>query len=162
MIIQERSTNIVFSVHFLSSLKKLILQEWEKDYTCLDPCLDWCLIIWQNKPKYWQEKIQCNRFCFTLVEVQAALRILFSIKKLRQYEQFPWDKFVKKKENFPKQYVSKILQNYAKYFRIITVNQSFCSFNTLCNEMDKELGHGKKIIRYHLNSCRWLKLITCS
>ena len=43
MILLERITSIVFSVHFLSSLKKLILDDREKDYTHLD----WCLITWK-------------------------------------------------------------------------------------------------------------------
>ena len=40
MIILERSTSVVFYAHLLSSLKKLILHDWGKNYTCLD----WFLI----------------------------------------------------------------------------------------------------------------------
>ena len=44
VIILEKRTSIVFSVHKLPSLKKPILHDWKKYYTCLD----WCIITSQN------------------------------------------------------------------------------------------------------------------
>ena len=49
-----------FSCSLPSSLKKLILHDWERDSNHLD----WCSITWQNRPQSWWEKVQCNRFCF--------------------------------------------------------------------------------------------------
>ena len=41
------------------------------------------------------KKVQCNRFCFNLVEVQAELRFFVSMKNLRQYKNLSEDKCVK-------------------------------------------------------------------
>ena len=43
-LFKKRSTTVVFSAYSLSSLKNLILNDWERDYTCLY----WCSINWQN------------------------------------------------------------------------------------------------------------------
>ena len=78
MIILERSTSIVFFVHTLSSLKKLVWHDWGKDYTRLG----WCLITLQNWQKRWKNFFQCNRFCFISIGVWAVSRFLFSKKTL--------------------------------------------------------------------------------
>ena len=103
MIMLERSTSIVFSHHSLPSLKKLILHDWEKYYTCLD----WCLITWPNWQKSWQQQMQWNS-CFISVGVLTVLRILASLKNLEQYNKSPSGKFVKKKKNFCKIFCSKL------------------------------------------------------
>ena len=104
--ILERNT-IVFPVHSLLSIivKKLILHDWEKDYTCPERCL----LTWQNEKKSRQKKsIQHARFCFISVGVRAVLRFLVSLKKLGQYKKFPWDK----------KNISQNISWYVKFFRI--------------------------------------------
>ena len=39
-----------------------------------------------NLMNNWMRKIQYNSFCFILVGVQAVLRVLISIKNLKQYK----------------------------------------------------------------------------
>ena len=163
MITLERSTIIVFHVHWVSSLtslwrrplsyrnqsidlrsesvdwflydnglhhervkKKLILHDWEKGYTCLD----WCLIIWQNKWKSWRGKIQCNWFCFISVGIRAVIRILVSINNLGQYKKLPWGKFMKKKITF------------CKTFRCTGI--FYFTLNMLFNEVGRGLWHENK------------------
>ena len=70
-------------------MKKFILEDWE-----IDSCRHWCLITLLN----WREKIQCNRFCFISVGVQAVLRFLVIIQNLQQCKKLIWSKFVKKKK----------------------------------------------------------------
>ena len=101
----------------------------------------------------------------------------FSIRNFGQYKNSPWDKFVKKK-TFCKTFPSK--RNFFRitmfswwfswFFRVLNVYQCFFTLNTLFNEVDRRLGHGKKhFVRCHLyrvffkkNCYRWLKLMTCS
>ena len=138
MIILERSTSIVSSVYFLSSFflyQKIILHEWEKDYTCIGLCLDWCLITWQTKRKSWWEKIQCNRFCFiSVVRIlfsieNLVLRILFSIKNLGDNIKNILEINLWRKRTFCKKFQS--TWNFSWFFRIINVNQCFFTLNIL-------------------------------
>ena len=45
-----------------------------------------------------------KQILFNSVGVRAVLKILVSIKNLRQDKKFPWDKFVNKKEHFAKHF----------------------------------------------------------
>ena len=59
------NTRMHFLIHLLSSLKKLILYDWEKDCTLLEKCL----VAWQNKHRPWLEKNSMSRFCLDSVGV---------------------------------------------------------------------------------------------
>ena len=75
MILLERSTGIVFSVHFLLSLKKLILHDWEKDYTRLG----WCSVSWQTDENH-DKKYSMQQVLFHLSRSMGSIKI-FSLKK---------------------------------------------------------------------------------
>ena len=62
--------------------------------------------MFNNSENFDVKKIQCNRFCFILVQVRVILRFLVCIKNFRQYKKMPWDKFVKKKRTFSKTFRS--------------------------------------------------------
>ena len=75
MIIPERITSIVFSVHLLSSLRNLFyMTEKRTIFVYTDVC-------WLDKTNKNLE-IQCKRFCFISVGVQAVLRFLVNVKNL--------------------------------------------------------------------------------
>ena len=57
-------------------IKKLILHDWEKEYTVLDQCL-----TWQNYHKSGREKIQWSKF---ISAGAGALTFLVGIKNLEQ------------------------------------------------------------------------------
>ena len=99
-------------------------------------------------------KIQCNRFCFISFGVQAVFRFLVSIKNLKKLKKLPWNKFVKKKKCFSKNFVvCKIFQNYKKFLvddladflAFINVYQCFFTLSVLFDAVDRGL-----FVRYHL------------
>ena len=100
-----RETRVYFASS-LSLLKKLILNDREKDCTRLALCS----ITWQ----IWREKGQCNRFCFSSVGVRAIRRIVVGIKSFGQYKKLAWDKFVKEKRKFAKYFLKSETINTAR------------------------------------------------
>ena len=58
MISLERTTSTAFSVHSVSSLKKLNYNDWDKDYTCLD----WCLKTYKNNKNIDEKKFNAVDF----------------------------------------------------------------------------------------------------
>ena len=77
MIILERSISIVFSIHLLSSLKKHILHDLGKVYTCLD----WCWINWQNYQKSCRLSSMKKEVLFHFSRSTGCIEIFISYKK---------------------------------------------------------------------------------
>ena len=112
MIILKRITSIFFSVHSWLSLKKLILDDWEKGDTYL-------------AEKILMIKNLMQHFLFHSSRSAAVLKFLVSIKNLGQCKKFPWDKFVMKKKHFVACEIFLELQCLVDYLflRIINVYQ---------------------------------------
>ena len=100
MIVLERNTSIIFSVHSLSLLKKLILHYQEKYYPHL-------MITWQHDKT--NEDLDEKKFDDS-VGVWTVLRFLVSVKNLGQYKKLPSNKFVKKRKALHKTFCS--VQNF--------------------------------------------------
>ena len=124
MIILERSTSIVFSVHSLSSLKILFYMTEKK--TILDNTWLYLRIYLNNLTKLTEiltRKNSMRKVLFHFWGEQVLLRIMVSVKNLGQYKKLPWNKFVKK---------NNILQNilhYAKPFKITLLSWWFNLFS---------------------------------
>ena len=97
----ERSVSISFSVYslyYFTWLRNILYSS------------RWMFNNLIKLTKIFWKKIQCNRFYFISLEARAVLRLLVSIKILRQYKKLPWDKFVRKKRTFRKIFCS--MQNF--------------------------------------------------
>ena len=69
MVLLERSTSIAFSHHSLTSLKKLILNDWEKGYACQD----WCSITDKTGENLDKNKFSEIGFKRTVMQIGKAL-----------------------------------------------------------------------------------------
>ena len=87
------------------------------------------------------KKIRCNRFRFISVGVWTLLRFLVSIKNFRQHKKFAMRQSCEEIRTFHRILCS---------MQIISDYQCLFTLTMLFDEVDRVLGHEKKIVRYHL------------
>ena len=120
-----------------------------KWFTWLRKRLDSCKLMFNNLAKL-TKNIKCNRFCFISVGIQVILRLIF-------FEELPCNKFVNKKKYLKKYFVAAKLFRitmfswwFSWFFRILNFYQIFFTVGIVFDEVDKELGHERHFVRYHL------------